>query len=76
MKSVKDFLWRYRAISWILALIFAALMVMQIEGPVIFTWGIVRITLVWILGLFFLVIYTFVFYFSGEKASQEGEING
>lgn len=68
MKSVKDFLWRYRATVWPLGLIAAMLMVMQIEGPVIFTLGTVKITLVWTLGTLLLLISIFVFYFS------EGEI--
>lgn len=68
MKSVKDFLWRYRAAVWPLGLIAAMLMVMQIEGPVIFTLGTVKITLVWTLGTLLLFISIFVFYFS------EGEI--
>jgi len=70
VEPIKHFLWRYRAVVWILGLIAAALMVMQIEGPVIFTWGTVRITLVWILGTFLLFTYVFVFYFLEEKTNE------
>lgn len=53
---------------WILGLFISGLGVIQIDGPTIFTWGTIKITLGWILGTSLLLAYGIVWSKSDRKS--------